>query len=105
MPANDREVFEYLRADQETPIEIDMLAYAIFANERREWCQHFERQQNRPPNQKEIDRWTSEITDWRFGQMRDEAVQFFDNAARQYLSDEIAGLEASIRQEAIITEV
>lgn len=105
MPANDREVFQYLGSDPDTPGEIDQLTYAIFANERQHWCELFQKQNGREPTQQEIDRWVSEITDWRFGQMRGEAIQFFDAAAREYLSEEMEALKKEIFNDTVIKEV
>jgi hypothetical protein len=105
MPANDREVFQYLGSDPETPGEIDQLTYAIFANERQHWCELFQKQNDREPTQQEIDHWVSEITDWRFGQMRGEAIQFFDAAAREYLAEEMEALKKEIFNDTVVKEV
>jgi hypothetical protein len=105
MPANDREVFEYLTADQSTPIEIDMLTFAIFANEKHEWMKLSEQQKGRPPTQDEIDDWTSNLTDWRVAQMRHEAAQFFDISARAYLGEEIAAGKEEVLRSSLIREV
>jgi hypothetical protein len=105
MPGNDREVFEYLKADQQTAVEIDFLTFAIFAHERQQWCELFETNNGRPPTQPEIDQWISQITDWRFGQMREEAIRFFDIAARAYLSDEVEAAKDEVLQNTIIREV
>lgn len=105
MPANDREVFEYLKADQETAVEIDFLTFAIFAHERQQWCELFEKQNGHQPSQAEIDQWISQITNWRFEQMREEAVRFFDIAARIYLEDEMEEAKTAVFQDTIIREV
>lgn len=105
MPANDREVFDYLTSDPDTPIEIDLLTFAIFAQERREWHKLFERQKAQPPSQAEIDGWVSQITNWRFDQMRDEAARFFDSAARAYMADEMEAAKRAVFQDAIVREV
>jgi hypothetical protein len=105
MPANDREVFEYLSSDPDTPIEIDLLTFAIFAQERREWHRLFEEQNGRPPSHAEVDSWVSQITHWRFNQMREEAVRFFDNAAREYLAEEMEEAKEAVFQDTIIREV
>ncbi len=105
MPDNDQEVFEQLQADPETPREIDLLTYAIFAQEKQQWLELFEKKNNRKAKQAEIDKWISELTDWRFSQMREEAVQFFDTAARAYLSEEIDVAKKEVREETIIREV
>jgi hypothetical protein len=105
MPANDREVFEYLKADDSTPIEIDLLTFAIFAHERQQWCELFKQQKSEDPTQVEIDDWISQITEWRFGQMRDEAARFFDIAARDYLSGEVEAAKKAVFEDTIIREV
>lgn len=105
MPANDREVFQYLTSNPDTPIEIDLLTFAIFAQEMREWHKLIENQRQAPPTQPEIDAWVSQITVWRFDQMREEAARFFDNAARAYLSEEIENLKKQVFQDTIIREV
>ena len=105
MPANDREVFEYLTSNPDTPIEIDLLTFAIFAQERREWHKLVESQKNAPPTQAEMDAWVSQITEWRFDQMRDEAIRFFDSAARAYLADEMEAAKTAVFQDTIIREV
>lgn len=105
MPANDREVFELLTSDPDTATEIDHLTYAIFANEKQQWIKLFEKRHGRPPDQMEIDEWISNLTEWRFSQMRQEAVQFFDNAARHYLEEEISNGKEEVLRSALIREV
>lgn len=105
MPANDRELFDQLRADPDTPAEIDFLTYAIFANEKSEWIKLFEQQKSRAPSQEEIDDWICNLTEWRLSQMRQEAVQFFDGAARRYLEEEIAEGQEEVLRSALIREV
>lgn len=105
MPANDRELFDQLRADVETPAEIDFLTYAIFANEKSEWIRLFEKRNGQPPGQNDIDEWIANLTDWRLAQMRQEAVQFFDGAARRYLEDEIAEAQQEVLRSALVREV
>jgi hypothetical protein len=105
MPSNDREVFDYLSSDPETLIEIDFLTFAIFAQERREWHKLFVQQKGQPPSQAEIDGWVSQITSWRFDQMREEAVRFFDKAARDYLAEEMEEAKRAVFQDTIVREV
>lgn len=105
MPANDREVFEHLTSDPDTPTEIDHLTFAIFVNEKQEWIKLFEQRHGRQPNQAEADEWISNVTEWRFSQMRQEAIQFFDNAARRYLDEEIADGKEEVLRSALIREV
>ncbi len=105
MPNNEREVFDYLTSDNSTSTEIDFLTYAIFANERKEWVELFKQKNGSEPTQDQIDEWISNITDWRFLQMRNEAAGFFDTAARAYLSDDIEAAKTEALHSAILTEV
>jgi hypothetical protein len=98
MPANDSEVYAYLTGDNTDSLEIDMLTFAIYANQKQEWVRHFERQRGTPPSQTEIDDWIANLTEGRFNAMRREAVEFFDASARRYLAEEIAeGKDAVLR--------
>lgn len=90
MPKSDLEVFEYLSSDPQTSLHVDYLTYAIFTHDKHSWIAHFEAQHGRLPTQEEIDTWISNITEQQFGRMMDAAVEFFDNAARAYLADELA---------------
>lgn len=105
MPANDREVFDYLRSDLATSAEVDMITFAIFAEERHEWHKLFEKNKGHPPSQAEMDDWVSQITDLRFDQMRDQAARYFDQAARDYLADEMEAAKRAVLQDEIIREV
>jgi phosphoglycolate phosphatase-like HAD superfamily hydrolase len=87
MPASDLEVFDYFSSDAETPGEVDFLAYAIFAFRKKHWVAHFKELNSRPPNQGEIDGWISQQSDFEFQRMRNEAVEFFDEAAKTYLAE------------------
>jgi len=106
MPANDREVFELLISDRETSAEIDFLAYAIFANHKREWIRLYESQnKGQAPTQQEIDNWILNITSRQFDDMREEAERFFDIAAREYLDDEIQREKKRAVDESILSEI
>src|SRR5215471_18042505 len=90
MPATDYEVFELLISDTESEPQILFLAYATFANHKREWIKHYKQQHdNAAPSQSDIDQWISNITHLQFNDMKEEAARLFDSAARDYLSDEI----------------
>jgi hypothetical protein len=105
MPANEREVYGYLTADESTPIEIDMLTFAVFADELKAWIKLREQRKGEPPSQAEIDDWISNLTDLRFAQMRQQAIQFFDTAARRYLAEEIEEGRQEALRSALVREV
>lgn len=105
MPGNDREVFEKLTSSDDTSLEIDYLTYAIFAHEKREWIKHRESLTGHAPSQEEIDAWISNISDYQFRNMGDKAVDFFDEAAREYLADEIAAAKEEALRSAVVSEV
>jgi hypothetical protein len=89
MPANDLEVFDYLTSNEETRGEIDYLTIGIFAFRKKDWVTHFQQLNNRPPNQAEIDGWISQQTDFEFLRMQNEAADYFDKSAKEYLADYI----------------
>jgi fatty acid desaturase len=105
MPASDREVFAYLKADESTPHEVNLLAFAMFANDRDEWIKHFEAQNGQAPTQDQVNAWTADITDYRFQQMRNEAATFFDVAARAYMQEEMQAARMSVLESEIIARV
>jgi hypothetical protein len=105
MPNNDRQVFRYLSEDETTPVEIDYFTYAIYTVEKYEWFTHVENETGKPPTQQEIDRWISQITPFRYGNMREKAAQLFDEAARRYLHPEIERQKEAAVRESILSEV
>jgi hypothetical protein len=106
MPNNDIEVFDYLLSDEETAVEIDYLTYAIFGFRKRQWIDHFKARNNdRPPDQAEIDSWTSQITNYEFSRLRTEAADFFDVAAREYLQEEITRQKQEAVNASILSDV
>lgn len=105
MPANEREVFEYLTSDETTAYEINLLAYAVFANELQDWISHATLKNSTPPSDQEICEWIANLTEGRYLQMRNEAAGFFDTAAREYLADEIEQAKRSVLDAEILKEV
>jgi hypothetical protein len=106
MPTNDREVFDKLTSDEETDVYIDFIAYAIFARHKREWIRHYEQSNNgKTPSQTDIDQWISNITDFQFSDMQEEAARLFDSAAREYLETEIESEKERAVSESILAEV
>ena len=106
MPASEAEVFEHLSASKDTPAEIDFLAYAIFAFQKREWMRHYaDHHQNVAPTQADVDNWISNLTAFNFSEMQDAAVNMFDGAARAYLADEMHAAQQDAFRASIIREV
>ena len=106
MPKNDREVFEHVISDNETPLQIDFLTYAVFAHEKREWIKLFQSQHDgQVPQQADIDTWISNITDSQFHGMRSSAQVFFVEAANAYFEDRIEAEKQEILRSVIVTEV
>lgn len=105
MPKNDLEVFERLTQDADTATEIDFITYAMFAFEKKEWIEHHLKNSGHPPTQEQIDSWISNITDFQFQTMREKAIEFFDDAARNYLEEEIAQAKQEVLESAIVQKV
>jgi hypothetical protein len=106
MPTNDIEVFDHLTADERTPAEIDYLTYAIFAYKKSEWVDHFKnRNQGNPPTQADVDAWITELTDYDFRQMRNEAADFFHAAAAEHLHEYIEDQKKDAVDASILSEV
>jgi hypothetical protein len=105
MPNNDIEVFEHLTVDQETALEIDYLTYAIFAYKKKHWIAHFQKRHGKAPSQAEIDEWISQLTDYDFSQMRDEAANYFQFASREYLQEYIEDQKNEAVNSSILNEV
>lgn len=102
---SDPEVFDFLTSDEETPLEIDYLTYGVFAFKKREWVKHFENENNEKPSPDQIENWISQLTDYDFVQMRDEAAEFFDASAREYLKDFIESEKKSAVDLSILNQV
>jgi hypothetical protein len=105
MPKSDLEVFERLTQDADTATEINFIAYAMFAFEKKEWIEHHVKISGHPPTQEQIDSWISNITDFQFQNMREKAIDFFDDSARNYLEEEIAQAKQEVLESAIIQKV
>jgi hypothetical protein len=106
MPNNDAEVFDHLTSDQDTPAEIDYLAYAMFALRKANWIEHFEeRHEGIAPTQAEIDAWIAELTDYDFISMRSDAAEFFHISAEDHLEDYIEQQKREAVNASILSEV
>lgn len=105
MPNNDLEVFDLLTSNDETPLEIDYLTYALFAWKKQQWVEHFQKQNNQRPTQAQIDVWINQMPDIEFDVMRRDAVQYFDAAAKEYLADQIEEEKKKAVNESILAEI
>lgn len=98
MPSTDREVFAYLTSDPDTSGELDFLTYAFYGYEKFQWLGHYEQARGKPPDAAEIERRIADITTARFINMRQQAGACFNDAAPNYLRDDIgAQKEAAVR--------
>lgn len=105
MPANDLEVFDHLLSNKETPLEIDHLTYALFAWKKKNWVEHFEKQNKTRPTQAQIDAWISQLPNSEYEDMRSDAAQFFDAASREYLKEQIEEEKKSAVNKSILAEI
>ena len=98
-------MFDYLRQHTATPVEIDLLTYAVFAFEKYQWFEQVEKSTGSPPNAVDIERWIADITPLRFSNMREEAARLFDATARRYLAPVMEEQTAKAINESILAEV
>lgn len=105
MPANDLEVFDHLTSNEETPVEIDYLTYALFAWKKQQWVEHFVKQNSQRPTQAQIDAWINQLPDSEYEDMRSEAVQYFDAAAKLYLADQTEEEKKKAISQSILAEI
>lgn len=85
MPTSDREVFERFLSDPDRSREEALLAYASYAAEKYDWLAHAEARDNRTPDDAEVTRWISDLSDARMRAIQEQAVAAFDVAARAYM--------------------
>jgi hypothetical protein len=77
MPSNDREVFQYFRAQTNTTREIQYLAYAGYAYAKNEWIEHFQNLHGRPPDIGDENGWIAQLPDSRLKEITQDAIDFF----------------------------
>ncbi len=84
---------------------MDFLTYAYYSFEKFQWVEQFEQTYGKSPGTQDVDRWIAVITLSRFGNLRDQAESFSNEAARDYLREDIeAQKEAAVRS-SILGEV
>jgi hypothetical protein len=105
MPTNDREVYQHFHARGDDSPEVIALAYAGYAKAKYDWFDHFEARGGAPPAPDEVDRWIADLPDSRLADLRRDAIDLFDLAARAYMAAEIEKAVAAARDDAIIREV
>jgi hypothetical protein len=105
MPRSDREVFDHLTSDSTTEPHIDLLTYAQFAAEKKEWMLLFEKSNDRPPSQAEIDAWIAGVTDYQFNRMRSAALDMFSESAESYLAQRIADEKEKLLTSTLVSQV
>ena len=105
MPGSDREVFDLFRSNGTAALEVRYLAYALFTFEKSEWADHFAKRIGRPPAQADVDDWIANLSDHRFEDLRRQAVDLFDIAARNYLREEMEAADERALGSAIVAQV
>ncbi|MBU1315694.1 MAG: hypothetical protein KJ947_15805 [Alphaproteobacteria bacterium] len=105
MPRNDQETFAHLTAQPDTSYEINLLTYALFADEKSKWIEHFFNQHGTSPSAEQTEQWISNITDQHFEHMRLKAARYFDAAARLYMREEMDEEKKNVLESSIIKEV
>lgn len=105
MPRNDQETFIHLTVQTDTSYEINLLTYALYADEKAKWIEHFAIQNGKSPSIADTERWISNITDQHFEHMRLKAARYFDAAAREYMRAEIEQGKKDVLETSIIKEV
>ena len=105
MPTNDREVHQHFYSRVDDPPEVAALAYAGYAKAKYDWVAHFEARESHPPTSAEVDRWIADLPASRLDDLRQDAIDFFDLAARAYMASDIERAAEAARDEAIVMEV
>lgn len=107
MPANPREVFDFLTKEsgEEHPQEVNLLAYGAFAAELYEWVEHEEHRQGRSPTEDEVNAWIAQLPDNRLRRIRDEALESFGLAAKEFLRPEVERQRREAVERSILAEV
>lgn len=105
MPASEREVYEHLLSRADSARAVTMIAYAVFAEERKHWVELYRARNGREPPQSEIYEWVANLPDVRLKKLLDEAATYFDGAARSYLRSEIDGLRDQLLETEIVRQV
>jgi len=104
MPADDREVFDYLRKAAGSP-EIAGLAYASYAFEKYEW---FDRQvvlKGAQPPPTDIEAWIAGMPESKLDSLVVQATDLFDRAAQAYMAPKMAHAEQRAAKKAVSKEV
>lgn len=105
MPANDREVYDRFNARPDDPPEVIALAYAGYAKAKYDWVAHIEAREGRPPSPEAVDRWIADLPDSRLEDLRQDAIDFFDLAARAYMAADLERAVEQARDDVLVREV
>ena len=105
MASNDGEVLAHLLTVPDLPPEVSLIAFAMYAFEKVEWAKEITTRSGNPPDQATTDAWIANWTDIQFLRLTFTASEYFDRAARDYMTDEIEEAKQSVRTESIIREV
>jgi hypothetical protein len=105
MPVSDREVFAYFRADPKLQRESARLSYASYAEAKYDWVEHFEQRHGREPSPGETDEWIANLPESRLTEIRDSAQAVFEDAAREFMEEQIEVAKAEAIDGSILREV
>lgn len=105
MPETDQEVFEHFRSDYGDNLEIALLAYARYAQDKYDWVNHKLAHDGQAPSNDEIERWVSDLPNSRLAEIRNGAVSLFRDAAEEYMKPRIEEERAGAVESSILGRV
>lgn len=105
MPINDREVYLHFHGHADDPPEVSALAYAGFAKSKYDWVEHFEARERRAPTAEEMDHWIADLPMSRLEDLRQDAIDFFDLAARAYMEADLMQAAEAAKDQVILKEI
>ena len=87
MPESDQEVFEHFRTDYGNSLEIALLAYARYAQDKYEWVNQRLKNYGKAPTEQEVTNWITDLPNSRLGEIHAGAIATFRNAAEAYMKE------------------
>jgi len=91
MPVDsDRDVFKRFMEDDKSSRQVALLAFASYAERKYDWEAHYETRHDEPPGGNEIERWIKDLSDAYLNDILNSAIDYWDDAARNYMADQIA---------------
>jgi hypothetical protein len=88
------------------PLRLIISRTLFFAYKKKQWIDHFTKRNNQNrPDQGQIDEWISQLSEYDFWQMRNEAADFFHASAEEHLRDYIDTQKKAAVDPSILSEV